>query len=142
MIFSARCTRSVRAAAAAAAFAVLPLGCSGGETDTAEPADVRAAAEAHVREAGGEMAFDDPSGEGRLALAFDHVHEGVKATEGGRQVVCVDFESADGTVYDVDFYVDRAEGSGELVVEDTVVHKVGEENVLPDARRAELDRRS
>ncbi len=84
--------------------------------------------------------FDDPSGDGQLTLAFDYVHDGVKATEGGRQVVCVDFKSADGTVYDVDFYVDRSEGSDALLVKDTVIHKVSGKNVLSDARRAELDR--
>lgn len=103
---------------------------------------VRQAAEEHVRASGGEMSFDDPEGDGRLTLVFDHVHDGVKETAGGRQVVCVDFERAAGTVYDVDFYVDRAEDSGELRVEDAVVHKVSGENVLPDARRAELDRKS
>ena len=87
------------------------------------------------------MTFDDPSGDGRLTLSFDHVHDGVKETSGGRQVVCVDFKSADGTVYDVDFYVDRAEASGDLVVEDAVVHKVSGKSVLPDARRDELDRK-
>ena len=65
------------------------------------------------------MTFDDPTGEGRLTLAFDHVHDGVHATEGGRQVVCVDFKSADGTVYDVDFYVDRA-GSTDTLVDSSI----------------------
>ena len=74
------------------------------------------------------MTFDDPTGDGRVNLAFDHVHDSVYATEGGRQVVCVDF------------YVDRA-CTTDLVVEDAVIHKERGENMLPDARRAELDRK-
>jgi len=85
--------------------------------------------------------LDDPTGDGRLTLAFDHAHDRVHATEGGRQVVCVDFKSADGTVYDVDFYVDRAGTTDTLVVEDTVIHKVSGKNALSGARHAELDRK-
>ena len=127
--------------AAFATLASVSLACGGAAQDATAEA-VRQAAEEHVRAAGGEMSFDDPEGDGRLTLVFDHVHDGVKETSGGRQVVCVDFKSAEGTVYDVDFYVDRGDASGELLVEDAVVHKVGGENVLPDARRAELDRES
>ena len=117
------------------------LAAQAGSADEAAPEAVREAAAEHVRASGGEMTFDDPSGDGRLTLSFDHVHDGVKETSGGRQVVCVDFKSADGAVYDVDFYVDRAEASGDLVVEDAVVHKVSGKSVLPDARRDELDRK-
>ncbi len=88
------------------------------------------------------MVFDDPTEDARLTLAFDHVHDAVKATEGGRHVVCVDFKSPDATVYDVDFYVDRAEATDTLLVEDAVIHKVSGKNVLSDARRAELDRKN
>jgi hypothetical protein len=89
------------------------------------------------------MAFDDPRGEGRLVMAFDHVHEGVHGTEGGRQVVCVDFKDEAGTLYDVDFYLDDTGGvTAGLVVEDAVLHKVDGENVLPADRRKELDARS
>jgi hypothetical protein len=112
-----------------------------GAADDAVPEAAREAARRHVQASGGEMTFDDPDGNGRLTLAFDHVHDGVKATEGGRQVVCVDFKSTEGTVYDVDFYVDRAEAAGELLVEDALIHKVSGKNVLPDARRAELERK-
>jgi len=132
--------RLAASAVTAIALAAGSLAC-GGERGGATPEAVRQAAESHVREAGHRMTFDDPQGEGQLTLVYDHVHEGVKDTPGGRQVVCVDFESADGTVYDVDFYVDRAADTEELVVEDAVVHKVGERNVLPEARRAELDQK-
>lgn len=128
-------------AAGIATIATLWVGCSGSIADGAPPEAVRSAAEQHVGEAGGEMTFDDPTGDGRLTLAFDHVHDGVHATEGGRQVVCVDFKSADGTVYDVDFYVDRAGTTDTLVVEDTVIHKVSGKNALSDARRGELNRK-
>ena len=121
----------------AVALVVLSVGCAA--DDLASKA-VREAAEEHVRASGGEMSFDDPTGDGQLTLTFDHVHDGVQATEGGRQVVCVDFKSADGTLYDVDFYVDRSEGSDALLVEDAVIHKASGKNVLSDARRAELDR--
>ena len=131
---------SLWTAAGLATLATLWVGCSGSAADGAPPAAVRNAAEQHVGEVGGEMTFDDPTGDGRVTLAFDHVHDGVHPTEGGRQVVCVDFKNADGTVYDVDFYVDRAGTTDTLVVEDAVIHKVSGENVLPDARRRELDR--
>ncbi len=132
--------RARRALAPLAALAIVSA-AHAGAADDAAPEAVRQAADEHARASGGEMTFDDPSGAGRLTLAFDHVHDGVKATEGGRQVVCVDFKSADGTVYDVDFYVDRSEESGALLVEDAVIHKVGGKNVLVDARRSELDRK-
>ena len=128
-------------AAEIATIATLWVGCSGSVADDAPPEAVRNVAEQHVGEAGGEMTFDDPTGDGRLTFALDRVHDGVHATEGGRQVVCVDFKSAGGTVYDVDFYVDRAGATDTLVVEDTVIHKVSGKNVLFDARRAELDRK-
>jgi hypothetical protein len=70
-------------------------------------------------------------------LHLDRIHEEVRTTEAGRQVVCVDFKTADGTLYDVDFYMAiETDGS---VVEDVVVHKVGGEEALPE-RRAELER--
>lgn len=136
MIPTARCARwgSILTALA------FGLVAQAGSADEAAEA-VREAAAEHVRASGGEITFDDPSDDGRLTLAFDHVHDGVKATSGGRQVVCVDFKGADGTVYDVDFYVDRADTSGDLLVEDAVVHKVSGKSVLPDARRSELDRK-
>ena len=141
MTRSARRVRRVWIVAAPALALVFPsVGC-GGAADGATPEAVRAAAEAHVRMSGGRMTFDDPNGGGPLVLAFDRVHEGVEATEGGRHVVCVDLKSADGTVYDVDFYVDRAEASGELLLEDALIHKVSGRNVLSDARRGELDRK-
>ena len=124
-----------------ATLVTLSAGCTGDAVDGTAPEAIRNAAEEHVGEAGGEMIFDDPSGDGQVTLAFDHVHDGVKTTGGGRQVVCVDFKSADGTVYDVDFYVDRAEATDTLLVEDAVIHKVSAKNVLSDARRAELDRK-
>jgi hypothetical protein len=134
--------RTSRRARGCASLAALAIGfvAYAAAADEAAPEAVREAAAEHVQASGGEMTFDEPNGRGRVTLAFDHVHDGVKATEGERQVVCVDFKSADGTVYDVDFYVDRAEASGELLVEDAVIHKVSGKNLLPDARRAELDR--
>jgi len=134
---------AIRVAASAVAAIALVAGslACGGDGGSATAEAVRQAAESHVREAGNQMSFDDPEGEDHLTLFYDRVHEGVKPTPGGRQVVCVDFESAEGSVYDVDFYVDRPAGADALVVEDAVVHKVGDRNVLSEERRAELDRK-
>jgi hypothetical protein len=119
------------------------VACGGGGGDTVSAEAVREAAREHVEASGGRMEFEDPTRRGeKVALAFDHVHSGVATTEGGRQVVCVDFRSEDGTTYDVDFYVDRAETTEQLLVEDIVVHKVGDEDVPSASRRAELDRES
>ncbi len=79
-------------------------------------------------------------GEEPLHLTFDYVHEGVEETPGGRYVACVDFRGADGTIYDVDYYVDREDGR--LRVQELVVHKVGEEDVIPDSTRARLEEAS
>jgi hypothetical protein len=54
--------------------------------------------------------------------------------------VCTDFHTAGGTPYDVDYYV-RAK-DGRYVVEDVVMHKADQTTVLPDERRALLDRAS
>ncbi len=122
--------------------ATLALVACGGAGDSVSAEAVREAAREHVEASGGRMEFEDPTRGEKVELAFDHVHSGVETTEGRRQVVCVDFRSEDGTVYDVDFYVGRAETTDALVVEDTVVHKVGDEDVLSASRRAELDRES
>ncbi len=99
---------------------------------------VREAARKHVEASAGRLRLEDPTRGETIELTFDHVHEGVKATQGGRQVVCVDFRSADGKLYDVDFYVDRTDGAGDLVVEDAVVHEVDGKDVLSSERRDEL----
>ncbi len=128
--------------ATAASMTVFSFACQDASTTAASEA-VRRAASAHVQAADSRMTFDDPRGDGRLELAFDHVHEGVHETEGGRQVVCVDFKDEAGTLYDVDFYVDEGGGSTPgLVVEDAVLHKIDGENVLLEDRRKELDARS
>jgi len=134
--------RTLALAAATASLAAFSLACQDAST-TAAPEAVRRAAEAHVQAVDGRMRFGDPRGEGRLELVFDHVHEGVHETEGGRQVVCVDFKDEAGKLYDVDFYVDERGGAtAGLVVEDTLLHKIEGENVVPAERREELDARS
>ncbi len=55
------------AAPLAGALVVLSVGCA---ADDPAPKAVREAAEEHVRASGGEMSFDDPSGDGQLTLAF------------------------------------------------------------------------
>ena len=121
-----------------AGLAVLVLVACGGDAVSAEAE--RETVREHVEASGRRMEFENPTRGEKVELAFDQVHSGVETTEGGRRVVCVDFRSADGTVYDADFYVDRAETTDALLVEDTVVHKVGDEDVLSASRRAELDR--
>lgn len=49
----------------------------------------------------------------------------------------MDFRAADGTVYDVDYYVKRENGS--YRVGDIVMHKAGAEDVLASDERARLD---
>ena len=102
---------------------------------------VRSAIQAHIDAAGRTLEVEDPTRDrAAVTLAFDHVHERVKDTSGGRRLACVDFEAADGTVYDVDYYVRASDGGGEPVVEDVVLHKVEGENVLAPERQQELDR--
>lgn len=66
------------------------------------------------------LVLDPRTGE-PLALAFDHVHQGVKPNGDGF-LACVDFKSADGAVHDVDVMVDLA--GGEARVTGVLLHKV------------------
>lgn len=132
----------VLASAAAGAILALALACGGAASDDAAAEAVRDAVRKHVQSSGGEMRFEDPTRDEPVAMRFDHVHEAVHPTEGGRQVVCVDFQGPDGTVYDVDFYVDREGTTEDLLVEDAVLHKVGKKDVLTEARRQQLDQAS
>ncbi len=133
-----RLPRALRAGAIV--LAAFLVACGGTSDGGAPEEQVRNAVVAHVQGAGGEMTFEDPNRGSPVTLAFDHVHKGAHETAGGRHVVCVDFQASDGTVYDVDFYLDRAASTDAFVVEDTVVHKVAGENVLSPARQDELDR--
>ena len=101
---------------------------------------VRSAIQAHIDAEGRTLRVDDPTRAQAVTLAFDHVHERVKDTSGGRHLACVDFRAADGTVYDVDYYVRAGADGGDPVVEDVVLHKVEGENVLAPERQRELDR--
>lgn len=121
----------------------LAVACSerAAQTATAPPdASVRSAIEAHIDAAGRTLRVEDPAGQGGVVeLVFDHVHDGVKDTGGGRQLACVDFHARDGTLYDVDYYV-RGSADGEPVVDEVVVHEVDGENILSEERQQELDR--
>ncbi len=102
---------------------------------------VRSAIQAHIDAADRTLEVEDPTrGGAAVTLSFDHVHERVKDTTGGRQLACVDFQAADGRVYDVDYYVRAGEDGGEPVVEDVVLHNVEGESVLAPERQQELDR--
>lgn len=113
------------------------MAASCGAADPDEATAVRAAITDSIASQKNTVSVTDPRTHSPIELTFDHVHEGVEATPGGRQVACVDFHAADGTVYDVDYYVKRANGS--YRVADVVMHKAGAEDVLPSSDRARLD---
>lgn len=98
---------------------------------------VKAAITAAIQSQGDSITVTDPSTGQPVTLAFDHVHESVDATAGGRRVACVDFRAADGRVFDVDYYVGRRDG--QLGVEDVVLHEVGGKSVIACSTRARLD---
>ncbi len=123
--------------------AALALACtdpSGHRHGTLSEEAVRDAIQAHVDAAGRTLEVEDPTQDAVVTLTFDHVHERVKDTSGGRRLACVDFEAADGRVYDVDYYVRAGRDGGPPVVEDVVLHKVEGESVLEPERQQELDR--
>ncbi len=49
----------------------------------------------------------------------------------------MDFRAADGTIYDVDYYVKRENGN--YRVGDIVMHKAADQEILPSSERARLD---
>ncbi len=110
-------------------------GCTkrGGEA----AADVRAAIAAVIAGQHDSITVTDPTTAVPVPLAFDHLHDKVDTTRAGRYVACVDFRSAAGPVYDVDYYVGRKAGT--LVVQDVVVHQVGGRTVIPCSTRGRLD---
>lgn len=85
----------------------------------------------------GTIELTDPASGEVLTATFDHVHEAVEPTPGGRYVACADFTGPDGTVYDIDYYVRAVDG--EFLIEDWVLHKAAGETVLPDEERRRLD---
>lgn len=98
---------------------------------------VRQSVEGHIIQGGETITVSDPLSDSNVRLTFDHVHEEVKTTEGGRRYVCVDFTGPNGTVYDVDYYVD--EEGGTLQFEDRLIHQVGPNDVVADSVRARLN---
>lgn len=117
------------------AASIVAASCGAAEPD--EAAAVRAAITASIASQQNTVSVTDPRTNTPIQLEFDHVHEGVETTTGGRHVACVDFRAADGTVYDVDYYVKRENGS--YGVADIVMHKAGAEDVLPSDERARFD---
>ncbi len=120
-------------------YSAFVIACAGDESGEGNvpAAEVRDAIAAKIHAENDSVSFADPRSGTQIQLAFDHIHESVEKTPGGRYVACVDFRSAEGTVYDVDYYIDR-EGGG-LHVESLVVHKVGGESVIADSTRARLE---
>lgn len=105
-----------------------------------QPQNVSAkAAISHAMMASGNMlTLQNPVSGEDVELRFHFVHDGVHETPGGRQAACVDFMDADGTTYDVDFYVTE-NPDGKFEVTDTVIHKIGDEEVLPAEERERLE---
>ncbi len=100
-------------------------------------ADVRAAIAAAIHGQHDSITITDPTTGSPVRLAFDHVHATVDTTRGGRYFACVDFRSAAGPLYDVDYYVGR--NAGTLTVQDVLVHQVGGRTVIACSTRARLD---
>lgn len=105
--------------------------------DQGAEANVKAAITASIQSQGDSLTVTDPASGQPIALGFDHVHESVAETPGGRHVACVDFRAADGRVFDLDYYVGRRDGNPE--VQDHIVHKVEGREVIASATRARLD---
>lgn len=126
--------RDWRHLAVPALLAIL-AGCGGAEDVPAEA--VRATIADTIHAQGDSLILAEPGSGDPLVMRFDHVHEAVDPTPGGRYVACVDYVGPDGTVYDVDYYLDDPDGT--LRVEDVVLHKVADENVISDSERARLD---
>ena len=88
-------------------------------------ADIQAGIEKHIEEKTrmGEGSFRLPFNEEELVLKLIRVHKGYLANLGPRyHFACVDLASADGNVYDVDFFL--AGDPGEMTVTETTIHKV------------------
>lgn len=119
----------------------LPLAaaCGAEEPEASVPAaEIRAKIESAIHSQNDELRLTDPRTEEAVTLAFDHVHEEVVPTEGGRFHACVDYTGPDGAVWDIDYYVDEA-GEGEYRIEDIVIHSIDGESVLPEGARDRLD---
>ncbi len=99
-------------------------------------AEVRAAIATAIRDQHDSITITDPTTGSPTRVAFDHVHDKVETTPGGRYFACADFQSAAGPVYDVDYYVARR--SGKFTVEDIVLHELGGKTVIADSTRARL----
>jgi hypothetical protein len=99
-------------------------------------AEVRAAIAAAIHDQHDSITITDPTTGSAVRVAFDHVHDKVETTAGGRYFACADFRSAAGPVYDVDYYVARR--SGKFTVEDIVLHELGGKTVIADSTRARL----
>lgn len=75
----------------------------------------------------GHYTMYDALGAGFVPLTFKQIHPGVRMI-GGFYVSCLDFVDADGTLYDIDLMVAKADKG--FVVQQDVVHGVGG-NVRP-----------
>jgi hypothetical protein len=130
-------TRSVSPLSALALAAALLQSSACGSRRGVPTAEVRGAIAASIHGQGDTLRLTDPRSGQPVALRFDHVHADVKETPGGRYLACVDFRSATGSVYDVDYYV--AGPAGTLQVQDVVMHQTAGQTVIVDSMRARLD---
>ncbi|MGH9380193.1 MAG: hypothetical protein ACRD2Z_06230 [Thermoanaerobaculia bacterium] len=78
-------------------------------------------------EATGTMAVDDPVTGETLQLTLDHVHrERLAHTDEQTYFACADFQAADGTLYDVDIFMEGPNAES-LEATEVTVHKVNGE---------------
>lgn len=126
-------------------FAIVPLilaACGGaaeeaGEVPPTVAEDVKSTVVERIQAYNDTIPIAHPETGERVELVFDHVHEEVAATPGGRYVACVDFLDPDGTVWDVDYYVGEQDGG--YAVEDVLIHTIDDENVIPEGTRRRLE---
>lgn len=71
----------------------------------------------------GYYAVSDPQTDGILLLTLKKIHDDkLSKVDEGLYFACVDMESRDGILYDIDFFLEEQEG--ELILREVLVHKV------------------
>jgi hypothetical protein len=84
---------------------------------------------AHAQD--GVFAIYDSRARKPVALRFAEIHETSHPIPSGETFYCADFKDADGTVYDLDFYL--GERDGKPVVVESFIHKVGSKDRIRPA---------
>ncbi len=122
-----------------AATAILLLGC--GTNERGIPVElqdaVRSAIRTEIHTAGKRLELTDPRNGQTVEMEFNHLDKEVRKTRGGRYVTSAEYHGKDRTVYRVDYYVDKTDGHFEI--EDVVMHRAGEQEVIPRVRHNRLE---